>query len=549
MKLDSFKLDAENEVNSNGSKTKGVLKKKTKINETKFCLHDFVFAKFENYPHWPSRIVQIDKNKTDDGDCFQVYFYGTYKTAYVSKRQLFSYKDKKYEYGKTRRVKNFNAAIAEIEVEIKKFKNSVASFDTLGSFSRYSFVFSKFPGYPYWPSRIYSVDETKPQHADKYCVFFYGTHNYGYLSEKEMLPYSQHKTELTNKVNSKEFKEGLEEIEQHISKTKKLFQLFNTNKKISGVLSTSNTQKKSLKRKILNDSICLNSTNKQKKIKVEECCSKTNLAGFAQQKKQSLVIKTDAVKPIKREKSRKKFAKKNLENILVNTTNIGFKTKDHLEKTKVKNDVILKTEQNKENVSIFKNENKTTEQTALLKSKYNRSGCVQSKNKIKENPFYVKQTFEKSLEDLYPMKPHQNLYNSCIDCYGEPYSDHLDDIGNKFPNRSPFFNAKIKSPFPQLPSEEDRYDKNGLPTDVYQQKLVEITQYYIEWLLTEVEYRNAANIVRLIDEMYKTDFRYTRFGDIEKVIATLQSVCEKIGDIEAKEKCSTMKHYLDVYVE
>ena len=106
MKLDSFKLDAENEVNSNGSKTKGVLKKKTKINETKFCLHDFVFAKFENYPHWPSRIVQIDKNKTDDGDCFQVYFYRTLKTAYLNHRKLLSYEDNKYEYGKPRRTKS-----------------------------------------------------------------------------------------------------------------------------------------------------------------------------------------------------------------------------------------------------------------------------------------------------------------------------------------------------------------------------------------------------------------------------------------------------------
>ena len=99
-----------------------------------------------------------------------------------------------------------------------------------------------------------------------------------------------------------------------------------------------------------------------------------------------------------------------------------------------------------------------------------------------------------------------------------------------------------------MPSKEDRFDKNKQPTEEYQQKLGEIAQYYTEWLLTEVEGRNASNIVRLVDEMYKTDFRHTRLCNIEKLMAALQSVCEKIGDVEAREKCSTMKHYLDVYV-
>ena len=165
-----------------------------------------------------------------------------------------------------------------------------------------------------------------------------------------------------------------------------------------------------------------------------------------------------------------------------------------------------------------------------------------------ENAFYTAHTSGKFSEVTYSMKCHQNLSNSWTKYHKEPYPDYLDEIGCKSQNRTPFINAKSKSPFPQLPSTEERYDKNKQPTDEYQQKLGEIAQYYTEWLLTEVEGRNASNIVRLVDEMYKTNFRHTRFSDIEKLMAALQSVRERIGDVEAREKCSTMKHYLDVYV-
>ena len=104
-------------------------------------------------------------------------------------------------------------------------------------------------------------------------------------------------------------------------------------------------------------------------------------------------------------------------------------------------------------------------------------------------------------------------------------------------------------PFPQLPLEADRYDKNRLPTEEYKKKLSEVVQYYDEWLSSEVEQQNSSNIICLIDEMYKTDFRYAEWRDVEKFIVTLESVPGKITNKEALEKCSTMKIYLDNYVD
>ena len=108
-------------------------------------------------------------------------------------------------------------------------------------------------------------------------------------------------------------------------------------------------------------------------------------------------------------------------------------------------------------------------------------------------------------------------------------------------------NSKI--PFPQLPLESDRYDKNRLPTEKYQKKLSEVVQYYKEWLSSEVEQQNSLKIICLIDEMYKTDFRYAEWRDVKKFIVTLESVPGKITNREALEKCFTMKHYLGNYVK
>ena len=131
----------------------------------------------------------------------------------------------------------------------------------------------------------------------------------------------------------------------------------------------------------------------------------------------------------------------------------------------------------------------------------------------------------------------------------EQHQDAWDEIGNKHPNKCQLLNKNSRTPFPQLPQEADRYDRNGSPTKEYQKKLTEVVQYYDEWLSSEVEQRNSSNIVCLIDEMYKTDFRYAKWRDVEKFIRTLDSVPVKITNIEAVEKCSTMKHYLDNYVQ
>ena len=204
-----------------------------------FFLHDFVFTKYGSYPHWPSRIISIDKKNLVNSDKFQVYFYGTHKSAVVTNKNMFSYVENKAKFGNMNSRKHFNAGMKEIEVEIERFTMfakyfvSIKKFQSFSHYRQYDFVFSKTPGYPYWPSRIYSIDETKAQNEAKYFVFFYGTQNYVYLSEEEILPYNKiNKTSFGNENDSKQYNEALIEIEEHISKTEHFLDLHQS-KKIS----------------------------------------------------------------------------------------------------------------------------------------------------------------------------------------------------------------------------------------------------------------------------------------------------------------------------
>ena len=123
----------------------------TKKNE--FFLHDFVFTKFGNYPHWPSRIISINKEENPvNSDIFEVYFYGTHKTALVTTENMFAYTENKARFGKKKNIKHFNAAMKEIEVEIEKFKMNAKFFvankksQNFSHYRQYDFVLSKTPG-------------------------------------------------------------------------------------------------------------------------------------------------------------------------------------------------------------------------------------------------------------------------------------------------------------------------------------------------------------------------------------------------------------------
>ena len=122
------------------------------INEKEFFLHDFVFTKYGNYPHWPSRIISINKEKTVNSDTFGIHFYGTNKCAIATNQNMFSYAKNKAEFGKKKNIKHFNAAMKEIEAEIGKFTMYAKFFvankksQNFSHYRQYDFVLSKTPG-------------------------------------------------------------------------------------------------------------------------------------------------------------------------------------------------------------------------------------------------------------------------------------------------------------------------------------------------------------------------------------------------------------------
>lgn len=54
---------------------------------------DFVFAKVRGFRAWPARVLQ------EEGNMYQVYFYGTCNIAKVRATQLFDYEKSKVRFG------------------------------------------------------------------------------------------------------------------------------------------------------------------------------------------------------------------------------------------------------------------------------------------------------------------------------------------------------------------------------------------------------------------------------------------------------------------
>ncbi|XP_031340388.1 putative oxidoreductase GLYR1 homolog [Photinus pyralis] len=84
-----------------------------------------------------------------------------------------------------------------------------------------SLVWAKMKGFSPWPGLI-----SKPKHwvkkpakkTDFQCIYFFGTKNYAWIEESNIMPYLEFKEKLVNSCKSASFKEAVAEIEEFLER-------------------------------------------------------------------------------------------------------------------------------------------------------------------------------------------------------------------------------------------------------------------------------------------------------------------------------------------
>uniref|UniRef100_A0A3P8V5W7 PWWP domain-containing protein n=1 Tax=Cynoglossus semilaevis TaxID=244447 RepID=A0A3P8V5W7_CYNSE len=71
-------------------------------------------------------------------------------------------------------------------------------------------VFAKMKGFPHWPARICKSEDG---YKKKVPVFFFGTHQIGYIPPDNVVPFFGNKLRYGNGVRLKGFEEGMWEIQ------------------------------------------------------------------------------------------------------------------------------------------------------------------------------------------------------------------------------------------------------------------------------------------------------------------------------------------------